>query len=266
MEVSEGQCQAATDKQGRAFFGDVGLVEGSGRVQQDENLPDGGAVGGLECLLVAAAGSGRGRSGCDGVCLCVWASSQVQPVVEVTVNTDVLAAGCIRLRPGLESEPCLVGLPVRGTSTRLEGSSRPQMRPGFMLQAASQAKWTGLCCRQLMNRSGRCGGWPSMSVQVLPDDTPHDGCAAPCRRQLASWECPVLFSDDAAKFAALQQLNGQQQALQARRQEVEYALQDADKVGRPACGHRCLWVRLRREALLMCSLMCTPALLESCCY
>lgn len=122
-----------------------------------------------------------------------------------------------------------------------------------MLQAASQAKWTGLCCRQLMNRSGRCGGWPSMSVQVLPDDTPHDGCAAPCRRQLASWECPVLFSDDAAKFAALQQLNGQQQALQAQRQEVECALQDADKVGRPACGHRCLWVRLRREALLMCS-------------
>ena len=56
----------------------------------------------------------------------------------------------------------------------------------------------------------------------------------PCRRQLVSWECPVLFSDDAANFAALQQLNGQQQALQARRQEVEYALQDADKVGRPA--------------------------------
>ena len=58
---------------------------------------------------------------------------------------------------------------------------------------------------------------------------------APCRRQLASWECPVLFSDDAANFAALQQLNERQQALQARRQEVEYVLQDADKVGRPAC-------------------------------
>ena len=64
VEASEGQCQAVTDKQGRAFFGNVGLVEGSGRVQQDENRPDGEAARGLECLLVAAAGSGRGRSGC----------------------------------------------------------------------------------------------------------------------------------------------------------------------------------------------------------
>ena len=65
VEASEGQCQAVTDKEGRAFFGTVGLVEGSGRLQRDENLPDGAAVGGLECLLVAAAGSGRGRSGFD---------------------------------------------------------------------------------------------------------------------------------------------------------------------------------------------------------
>ena len=77
VEASEGQCQAVTDKQGRAFFGNVGLVEGSGRLQQDENLPDGAAVGGLECLLVAAAGSGRGRSGCDKLCVCVWALLQI---------------------------------------------------------------------------------------------------------------------------------------------------------------------------------------------
>ena len=64
----------------------------------------------------------------------------------------------------------------------------------------------------------------------------------------------MLFSDDAAKFAALQQLNERQQALQARRQEAEYALQDADKVGQPACPHRCLLGSTWREALLMCSL------------
>ena len=67
----------------------------------------------------------------------------------------------------------------------------------------------------------------------------------PCRRQLASWECPVLFSDDAAKFAAIQQLNERQQDLQARRQEVEHALQDADKVGQPACQQFVVcWVQL----------------------
>ena len=129
MEVSEGQCQAATDKQGRAFFGDVGLVEGSGRVQQDENLPDGGAVRGLECLLVAAAGSGRGRSGCDGVCLCVWSSSQVQPVVEVmsTLTTLLLAASGL----GLGSNVSLAWW------TACQGH---QYKAGGLQQATSEAR------------------------------------------------------------------------------------------------------------------------------
>lgn len=57
LEVAEGNAQRRTDERGRAFFGDVAIAEGSGRVAIDENT--GGVAGfrrgggAMELLLVA---------------------------------------------------------------------------------------------------------------------------------------------------------------------------------------------------------------------
>lgn len=83
------------------------------------------------------------------------------------------------------------------------------MRPG---SAPSGALECELVCEVL-------GLYPSSAYEYEVDE---QGWAA-------AWRCPVLFSDDVARFAALQQLNQQREELAARRNELSERLAAAQR-------------------------------------
>ena len=56
---------------------------------------------------------------------------------------------------------------------------------------------------------------------------------------MLAWSCGVLFSDNAADFAALQQLTEQRNALAARRDEMEASF-SANARACQVC--QCLWL------------------------
>ena len=70
-------------------------------------------------------------------------------------------------------------------------------------------------------------------------------------------ECVVLFSDDAQKFAALKDLNQEQQALAAKRQAILDRLEHVrDAVGSAAAAHKsaCKAVEKRQKDVGPCLL------------
>lgn len=65
----DGAAMRKTDERGRAYFGDVGIGEGSGRVAPDENTGANRQGGAMELVLVAeVAGLGDADAKCVLIC------------------------------------------------------------------------------------------------------------------------------------------------------------------------------------------------------